>query len=56
MKCIAVATDGSLKRLAITFDEIDEATGKVTKSKATTIPNIITPTQISGVKYKINPR
>ena len=36
IKCIAVATDGGLKRLAITYDEIDEVTGKVTKSNAKT--------------------
>ena len=29
IKGIAVATDGSLKRMAITYDVIDEATGKV---------------------------
>lgn len=32
IKGIAVATDGSLKRMAITYDVIDETTGKVTSS------------------------
>lgn len=32
IKGIAVATDGSLKRMAITYDVIDETTGKVTAS------------------------
>lgn len=34
IKGIAVATDGSLKRIAITFDEIDETTNKVAKPNA----------------------
>lgn len=29
IKGIAVATDGNLKRIAITYDEIDATTGKV---------------------------
>jgi hypothetical protein len=32
IKGLAVATDGSLKRMAITYDEIDETTGKVINS------------------------
>ena len=36
IKGIAVATDGSLKRMAITYDVIDEATGKVTASNVKT--------------------
>lgn len=32
IKGIAVATDGSFKRMAITYDVIDEVTGKVTAS------------------------
>ena len=29
IKGLAIATDGNLKRIAITYDEIDETTGKV---------------------------
>ena len=36
IKGIAIATDGSLKRMAITYDEIDVESGKVTKSNAKT--------------------
>lgn len=31
IKGFAVATDGNLKRVAITYDEIDESTGKIVK-------------------------
>ena len=36
IKGIAFATDGSLKRMAITYDEVDESTGKVINSNAKT--------------------
>ena len=36
IKGIAIATDGNLKRIAITYDEVDEETGKVTKSNTKT--------------------
>ena len=32
VKGYAVATDGAMKRIAITYDVIDETTGKVTNS------------------------
>ena len=34
IKGIAFATDGNLKRLAVTFDEVDAESGKVIKSNA----------------------
>lgn len=34
IKGIAFATDGNLKRLAVTFDEVDEESGKIIKSNA----------------------
>ena len=36
IKGIAFATDGSLKRMAITYDEVDASTGKVINSNAKT--------------------
>ena len=36
IKGIAIATDGSLKRMAVTYDEIDVESGKVIKSNAKT--------------------
>lgn len=35
IKCVAIATDGNMKRIAITYDEVD-ATGKVTKANTKT--------------------
>lgn len=32
VKGYAIATDGNMKRIAITYDVIDETTGKVTNS------------------------
>ena len=32
IKGIAIATDGNLKRIAVTYDEIDETTGKIVNS------------------------
>lgn len=44
VKGFAIANDGSMKRIAITYDEIDE-TGKITKSNVK-INRIITDSDI----------
>lgn len=36
IKSIAIASDGNLKRLAITYDEIDAETGKVVNQNVKT--------------------
>lgn len=36
IKGLAVATDGGLKRIAVTYDEIDEKTGKVVNANVKT--------------------
>jgi hypothetical protein len=52
IKGIAVATDGSLKRMAITYDVIDEETGKVTSSNVKT-NRVVTDAEVLGEIAKI---
>ena len=52
IKGIAVATDGSLKRMAITYDEIDEETGKVT-SPNVKANRVVTDAEVLGEIAKI---
>lgn len=48
IKCVAVATDGSMKRIAITYDDVD-ATGKVTKANAKTNRVVTDATVLEGI-------
>ena len=46
IKCIAIATDGNMKRIAITYDNVD-ATGKVTNANAKT-NRVVTDASVLG--------
>jgi hypothetical protein len=52
IKGIAVATDGGLKRMAITYDVIDEETGKVTSSNVKA-NRVVTDDEVLGEIAKI---
>ena len=52
IKGIAVATDGSLKRMAITYDVIDDETGKVTSSNVKA-NRVVTDAEVLGEIAKI---
>lgn len=52
IKGIAIATDGNLKRMAITYDVIDETTGKVTASNVKT-NRVVTDEEVLGEIAKI---
>ena len=51
IKGFAIANDGNMKRIAITYDEIDE-TGKVTKSNIK-INRVITDEEVLSSVYAI---
>lgn len=52
IKGIAVATDGNLKRMAITYDVIDEETGKVISSNMKA-NRVVTDAEVLGEIEKI---
>lgn len=52
IKGIAIATDGNLKRMAITYDVIDETTGKVTASNVKA-NRVVTDAEVLGEIAKI---
>ena len=45
IKSIAIASDGNLKRLAITYDEIDAETGKVVNQNVK-VNRVVTDTDV----------
>lgn len=50
IKGLAVATDGNLKRMAITYDEIEESSGKVVNSNVKMNRVITDETVLASIK------
>lgn len=54
IKGYAIATDGDMKRIAITYDVIDETTGKVTNSNVKVNRIVTDEKALEGIAYLDN--